>query len=383
MIKEILEKIKKNVTWHLYPKPDDLNLKSVVEFVFYLFITLLLLLIFFYWHKVPERNIVLVVDNVKCNLKIPADSAISTNANICLNIPMTNRESNNNEGFSTSFSFYGKIINKKDKDSIDRIKDSILILTTGTESDLYKEINLSNRTKILDNFLESHQDLNNNIFYFAYGYNKSEINSYNQKPYLNYIASKFDNSEDSLGMLSYVTSTKKYFCRSEFYISKTFGLEQQNIYSRGELGGPIWYRFEDISQSYYNIRLCTNSIDSLTLKLDFNGVVDFSNMIPEPDIKGMGFIEFQNQDKIRQIQQNGLQFYGKFKELENMQTVRLLAVTTILGGIIILYVAVFFIACYHFFRWMRNNIIKGILILTIIILIIFYFFHLLDPLLHP
>ena len=141
------------------------------------------------------------------------------------------------------------------------------------------------------------------------------------------------------------------------------------------LAEPAWYRFEDISQSYYNIRFNSNTFDSLTLKLDFVGVTEFSKMIPEPDFIDMNSIEFRNPDKIELIKMNGLKFHAEFKELENLQTIRLLAITTLLGGIIIIFAGIIFIGLYrYFFSWTCKHPKSSIAIIIIILLTAFYLF---------
>lgn len=385
MIKKFFNKLKNGWSWHFFPNPNELNLKSAVEFLFYLIITILLLFVFYYWHKVPERNVVLCIDKIHSNHIVPKDSSVLFSADICLNIPMTNRESEDNCGLKYDLTYNNSEISKSKYDSIiGNRKDCILHYPNKNDSLLYEKVRPSNHLSKLADFLKSHSDLGNkNVFYYAYGYNTSFLNSYASKPTTRYKANKYFDCEDSCHIFSYIESTRYYFCRCEFYMVDDSNLAFLASSPRGELGGPIWYRFEDISQSYYNVRIVSSSMDSLTLKLDFRGVVDFSNMIPEPDIKGMGFIEFHDQAKLRQIESNGLQFHAKFKELENMQTVRLLGVTTVLGGIIIIFVAIFFIGLYHFMKWTKKHVIKGVIIIVVVFLLLFYYFHLFDPIINP
>lgn len=93
------------------------------------------------------------------------------------------------------------------------------------------------------------------------------------------------------------------------------------------LSNPGWFAACDISQAYYEIKLNSLTIDSLTLDINFVGAADFSEMIPKPDVVTMSAIKFIQPEKIQTIKKNGLRFHAKFKELENRQTIRLFFLT--------------------------------------------------------
>ena len=93
---------------------------------------------------------------------------------------------------------------------------------------------------------------------------------------------------------------------------------------------PKWYSKFDISQSYFNVKLRCEAIDSVILKFNFVGATDFSEMIPKPDIIEMSSITFSDPQKIERIKKEGLQFHAHFKEKDGLQTIRLFAVTALL-----------------------------------------------------
>lgn len=105
---------------------------------------------------------------------------------------------------------------------------------------------------------------------------------------------------------------------------------------------PSWFRLEDISQVYFDLKLQSLTVDSIILKFEFVGATDFSIMTPQPDKITMSSIEFSDPQKILDIKLNGLKFHARFKELENKQSIRLFFVTAILGGLILMLFAILF-----------------------------------------
>lgn len=96
------------------------------------------------------------------------------------------------------------------------------------------------------------------------------------------------------------------------------------------LVNPKWFSKFDISQSYFDIKLRCESVDSVVLKFDFVGATDFSEMIPKPDTIAMSSIIFSDPHKITQIKEKGLSFHAHFKEKDGTQTIRLFAITALM-----------------------------------------------------
>lgn len=148
------------------------------------------------------------------------------------------------------------------------------------------------------------------------------------------------------------------------------------------LGNPGWLAMEDISQQYYNLRIKTLLLDSLTLKIDFVGATEFSSMNPEPDEIDMSSITFFKRSKLTQIEENGLTFHVTFKELQNKQNIRLFFLTSIIGGIVIILIVFLILVFYILFTkykvkklwepWIRR-FFAILLIYLIIVWIIFYY----------
>ena len=110
------------------------------------------------------------------------------------------------------------------------------------------------------------------------------------------------------------------------------GISDKDIIDKVEnpLKCPKWNSKFNISQSYFNINLKCESVDSVILIFDFVGSTDFSQMIPKPDIIDMSSITFSDPKKIAQIKENGLTFHAHFKEKDGLQTIRLFAATALM-----------------------------------------------------
>lgn len=124
------------------------------------------------------------------------------------------------------------------------------------------------------------------------------------------------------------------------------------------LGNPGWFALEDVSQTYFKLKLRTFDIDSLALKIDFVGATEFLEMQPKPDETGMSYVKFTNLAKIRQIQENGLLFHAQFRELENRQSVRIFFLTALLSVNVISLIVFMFFASYKMINAWREKRVK-------------------------
>lgn len=97
---------------------------------------------------------------------------------------------------------------------------------------------------------------------------------------------------------------------------------------------PGWLNPCDISQGYYRVSLIPSAIDEVMLEINFIGATTFSQMYPEPDVITMNSIVFRDQEKVKIIQRNGLEFHASFNEMVNRQNVRNFFLTTILSLLI-------------------------------------------------
>ena len=71
-----------------------------------------------------------------------------------------------------------------------------------------------------------------------------------------------------------------------------------------------------------------------SLSFDYIGPAEFSEMYPEPDKKDVSKVTFTDRAKLDYIVNNGLRFHVKLPDMENIQQVRIFAVTMVLTGLL-------------------------------------------------
>ena len=355
--------------WHLYPSEKELSLKSFFEVFFYIVVTASLIMLFYIWNKVPEKNISLYTETLTPD-SILNDSTISVASTITLNIPATNRELPENMMSTIILDYKENKIPKSRQDSITRCKEIDNLNTISRK--FYNNIWEKSPYQLLSDFYKKHPYYKGKkVAFFSIQFNNN-LNSLPSDHREIYTPVTDEASPDTLHLFDIQEEESDYYYLKEYIVNKDYNFNFQTNIKSHVIGRPKWYRFEDISQSYFNIRLFTNHIDTLRLKINLCTAVDFTEMEPKPDVIGMGNIEFYNHEKLLKIQRDGLQFHARFKELENMQTIRMLGVTSVLGGIIIIFVAILFVAIYNFARWSKSHIRWGLTISLLLILLIIY-----------
>ncbi len=365
----IYEKIARHLKWHFFPSKNELGLKSFVEFFFYFLISLILVFFFYNWNTVAVRTIAINLDKVERSSQNSSDSLYTYGGELELKMPMTKSVADN-KSYKIRYWVYEsphkkgylpKIINSNYKNQIVSERDSLII----------QSIKLENNRSVIDNLKNKYLHVKYKyISYFAMAYNTNPFNSINGAGYYNYTNDTINNSYNY-----YYREDNNNICMRKQSIMDNMSIERTDKITLGSLSSPVWYRLEDISQSYFNIRILTTTLDTLKLKIDFVGATEFSKMYPEPDSIGMSFVEFHNKWKIHEIIEKGLLFHAKFKDLENAQTVRMFFITAVLGGLVIIFVGLFFVASYHFGKWCKLNPKKGYSIIGIIIIFFLYYFN--------
>lgn len=376
LVSSYCKKLCKKIRWHRYPTPADLSLKSIVEFLFYILVAGISIYFFYKWHIVPERRIVIIVDKIQGEKTFKFDTIHTEEAFVNVIIPMTKRESVNGDGYTISMESKEQFIPNYDHKPTSSYYLSP-VFTDSITKQLYKDVELNNKTKdSLLNVFRFNANLNNKkVVYFAFAFNRGPNSGYSPK------TSNFDKmtcNNDTLFLYSQFDTPASKSLHKLLIANNTLNIKKELGFHGDVLSSPKWYRFEDISQSYFDVRFNSSSFDSLSLKIDFVGVTDFSNIIPQPDEIGMSSIYYKDYEKIKRIKEKGIQFHAEFKELKNLQTVRLLGITTILGGVIIIFIGMLFIGLYHFVKWGRNSKFGCILFVIIVCLVVFYAFGILN-----
>ena len=93
-------------------------------------------------------------------------------------------------------------------------------------------------------------------------------------------------------------------------------------------GFPNVFKLKDISQSYYRIKVHSNTIDSIALYVDFVGAANFSKFEYEPNKMSMcsfGYFDFQRYPILSEVT-----FYVSFPETQNLQVIRCFFLTVLM-----------------------------------------------------
>lgn len=371
IIKYLYSELKKILTWHLYPKPDDLVLKSFFEFLFYLIITATCVLVFYLWNKVPERNIAISVGQRNHRTYISGDSVSSVKARIDLIIPMTKKKYNDQKLFKAKLKAEERFIKYVFTKYYYELDTTYL---DSNSSLLYNNIIYANNLDLWKEFEKRYSNLKTKkTLYFGVAHNRGP-NSVDEG--IDYLYNTDDqNPNDTLHHFVKIEAPSDNAYIKNIYAKDTLCFNRSVLLGGDVLGVPTWYRFEDISQSYYNILLKSEGLDSLVLKINFIGVIDLSNIYPEPDIKEMSSIEYNKPEKIKEIELFGLQFHAKFKELENLQTIRLVGITSVLGGLLLIFFGFMFVGFYYLGRFGKKHKVFISILVLIILLLLFKLFN--------
>ena len=143
-----------------------------------------------------------------------------------------------------------------------------------------------------------------------------------------FIITKLSKVVDKDGVTKLITSKL-------FGISDTLSYHDLNMPTSTALTSYSIFNYHDISQGNYLIRFGLPSFrKGDTLIINFGGATEFSPMYPTPDRVDMSCIIFEDLEKLKIIAEQGLRFNAKFKELENVQMIRLFFITTVLGFLI-------------------------------------------------
>ena len=307
----LLKKWTKTLVRHMFPK--DLKILSLVKLLLYVIIFICCLYVYIRWNKIPKREFKIQTEVLKSS-----NSYRIKVADIGVFFPMSESLKNNKFGYlSVQFNACsnGLDSNEVNDDGLNK----------------FEEEEIKKLVQKCDS-IENYHNLSlkfDNLFYSSFIREKISSSEYviKKEPIMkdgwNYhLFCETIESKNSIENKVWINSHNKRF--------GAFTIEQDG----GSLAKPTWFRLEDISQAYYSFQLQTHSIDSLLLRFNFYGATEFSQMHPSPDEIGMNYILFRDQDKISKIKSSGIDFYVRFSDMENKQTVRMFAITTFLSMIL-------------------------------------------------
>ncbi len=377
--------------WHLYPE-EPIEVKSIVEIVVFFIIVSLCSYLYYRWNVVPKRSYEINIEKIGTNKVYNNDKDSSLVDTVQLSItcdvkivsPMTTHQELIKDSSLFSSKIHPIFSNREHSRFIDAsfaIGSIIEQNKFNTSNSLLNKIHKdAGTTKLFEKFCNNNpidrlktflDSLREDVPLIFKNSPDSSIFIYcrlnGTLPYFsNLCINQYDEDKD----LNRGYQTKNYFRGNEkeftkedyifinsskiFTYDTLFSSEKNNIENRLKLrdtkrkewykynviepfrGGlpmdkPSWFRLEDISQAYVDLKINTYTVDSIVLSIDFVGVTDFSKMDPTPDMIDMSKIVFKDPIKIYKIRNNGLRFHAQFKELENIQQIRVFSVTAIMS----------------------------------------------------
>ena len=152
----------------------------------------------------------------------------------------------------------------------------------------------------------------------------------------------------------YLSGDAWYFVKAPVQHYRIFTHVVKNYFDRVLYNDNLW-TLADISQSYVAVHLFGAKIvysedvrgyssetwnswslkdNPVTLDIDFGSPISVSNMIPEPDDISMTCVSFSDPKKISKIIYDGLIFHVKFLQNENLQSMKLFWLTTIIAALV-------------------------------------------------
>ena len=111
---------------------------------------------------------------------------------------------------------------------------------------------------------------------------------------------------------------------------------------------PKFFSLQDISQAYYEYHFISHSIDSVSLSLLNLGATEYAPKGEEGYENGLNSVKYDL--RLSPAKENILRVHIRFKDLENSQSRRVFLVTSVLSGLITVFIAFIIIFAYKLFR---------------------------------
>lgn len=323
-----LLKIRNKVVWHKWPLPKDITILSIYEVIAYIIAFAVCFYVYNLLQIVPVQE-----DSIYRRININRDKNSTTvgGASLSYYIPMsyvlncnkpsvTLRQDPNGHGINTDISK----IEKYERDRLSKF--------------LYSKLPDSiNREELCD------------INYVRYKL-KHNINSFIGINYNHY--GKPDCDQDGWHK-DFEDTTKRFVTakaqiKDNIFTEEWYGPRQNSEFKIGDgaFSLPSLWSPYDISQSYYKLHFEGEFEDLDSIKYDFEGAIDISNIYPEPDKLTMNSILYINKAKINEIIDSGLSFHVKFVELENYQNMRLFFITALLSALFAIFITFIILSIY-------------------------------------
>lgn len=154
---------------------------------------------------------------------------------------------------------------------------------------------------------------------------------------------------------------KPYYTWLEYYSNGVKNIITTKANYR-PLVNPSFFSLRDISQAYYEFRVTSHSVNGVDLNLAFVGAAECTPTMPtgtddtvEMRPGGIGYKLKYLQDKEKIVR-----LHVKYKDLENSQARRVFLVTSVLSGLITIFLAFLIIFIYKVLRSLVRSKNKGI-----------------------
>lgn len=310
-----------------YPQPVNVkewSLLSRYELVCYIILFLLCGFLFYKWNSPQKRDIYIDAEE---SLAI---STYSCKAMADITLPMTVMEKKNGH---MSFEFVYSVdstvreYHKADREYVQSLLDS-----TGYESD-----NLS--------YLRLGGEISSSFAIFA----QKEI----KVPSPEFVNIEISTIRRGLFVKGYYVT---YLTR---IYGKTYDNSQELTLSgntNNPLGRPRWLSLFDISQAHIYVHVKSRTCDTLNVNIDLKGPADIYDINGSAcDIRGSG-VSYQLLNSNHNGLDEDIHIYARLKDLENMQTIRMFAITAIMSSLLAILVAFIIIFLYRLFK--TNDLVE-------------------------
>lgn len=323
-----------------FPEPiyaTELTLMPFYELICYIIIFLFFGFLFFKFHNVPIREFEIYAERIDDNRDYYTQSS---HLDVDWLFPMSSiiSETENGRCYLTCT----------------RTEDSVFHVITATNRLMYGD-KLYGRDELYSYLTENMETVNDSwktqpAYYIS-------ISSTTNDFYVRHATRGINAGVNNVSTLDY--DKKGLFIkklRTELYFAGKRGRlihEMAGNLSNTPYSRPKLYSLFDISQSYIKLHVRTNTIDDISLSLDFDGATEIDDVrqVADSIYSSRVVYNISNVDET----DSEILLYVRFKDLENMQALRLFAVSSVIGGLIMVFIAFLVIYFYRLFARVRSD----------------------------
>ncbi len=334
------KKAKKKHILKFFPQPvyaTKLSLMTIYELICYIAIFIFFGFLFFKFHKVPVRDFVITAERIDGNRD---NYAQSNNLNVEWVFPMSSIVSDTENG-QCQMTCY-------------RSDDSVFHIMTASNR-LIDGDKLYDRSQKYTYLTENMETVNDNwrnlpAYYTSITCSSEDFYVRKANRYSNKGVNNVSNLEyEKKGIFLDNLKAELYFAGRRAKLTH----EMAGNFSNAPYSRPKLYSLFDISQSYFRCRVKTSTIDNIRLAFYFEGATEVDDVKFAADtIFGSSVI--YNIHNISATDSEIL-IYARFKDLENMQSLRLFVISSLLGSLIVMFVGFLVIYLYRVVRQVRDD----------------------------